>query len=144
MSQEEYENKLVKLNPKKEINSHQKYFSVRKFTEKILKYAKKMGIKLTYYSLLLFYAYQSPHTLKKDKLTIAGALGYLILPIDLIPDLIPVVGFADDLSIIVYAIYRVISNIDHDIKVRATKQMKRFFGEDYDDKDIDDDFKIIE
>lgn len=142
MSQEKYENQLAKLDPKQEIKGHETHFSVQKFIAKILTYAKKMGVKLSYYSLLLFYAFQSPHTSKKDKLTIAGALGYLILPVDLIPDFIPVIGFADDLTIIVYAVYRVIAHIDNDIKKQATERMKKLFGENYDDKDIDSDLKV--
>lgn len=137
MEKKEYENKLKEIDPNQEIKDYRKYFSVRKFTTKILKYAKKMGVKLSYYSLLLFYSYQSPYISKKDKLVIAGALGYLIFPVDLIPDFIPVIGFADDLSIIVYAVSRVISNIDHDIKVRANSKMKQLFGENYDDIKID-------
>src|SRR5690625_4014789 len=137
MSQENYKNQLAKLEPEKEITRHRKHFSMQKFTEKFLKYAKKMGIKLSYYSLLLFYAFQSPHTPKKDRLTIAGALGYLILPVDVIPDFIPVIGFADDLAIIIYAVSRIIGNIDEGIKGQAHMRMQKFFGEDYDDKDID-------
>lgn|SRR5690625_224867 len=141
MEKKEYENKLKEIDPNQEIKDYRKYFSVRKFTTKILKYAKKMGVKLSYYSLLLFYSYQSPYISKKDKLVIAGALGYLIFPVDLIPDFIPVIGFADDLSIIVYAVSRVISNIDHDIKVRANRKMKQLFGENYDDRKIDENLR---
>src|SRR5690625_7611221 len=97
MSEEAYKNQLAKLDPAKEIKDKQKHFSMQKITEKILKYAKKMGIKLTYYSLLLFYSFQSTETPKKDKLTIAVALGYLILPVDVIADFIPLIGFVDDL-----------------------------------------------
>ena len=141
MEKKEYANKLKEIDPNQEIKDYRKYFSVRKFTTKILKYAKKMGVKLSYYSLLLFYSYQSPYISKKDKLVIAGALGYLIFPVDLIPDFIPVIGFADDLSIIVYAVSRVISNIDHDIKVRANRKMKQLFGENYDDRKIDENLR---
>lgn len=141
MKKEAYENKLQEIDHKQEIKNYQKHFSARKFTTKILKHAKKMGGKLSYYSLLLFYSYQSPNTSKKDKLVIAGALGYLIIPVDLIPDFIPVIGFADDLSIIVYAVSRVISNIDHDMKIRANQKIKHLFGEYYDDKDIEADLK---
>ncbi|HLS60460.1 MAG TPA: YkvA family protein [Virgibacillus sp.] len=143
MSQEEYKNQLAKLDPAKEIKNKQKHFTVQNFTEKLLNYAKKMGIKLTYYSLLLFYSFQSPHTPKKDKLTIAGALGYLILPVDIIPDFIPVIGFTDDLIIIVYAVYRVINHIDQDVKKQADERMKKLFGEEYDDQAIDDNLKSM-
>lgn len=32
------------------------------------------------------------------KALIFGAIGYIILPVDLIPDAIPVIGFADNLA----------------------------------------------
>ncbi len=40
---------------------------------------------------------------------IVGALSYLIFPVDLIPDFIPVVGLVDDASVIAAAVYKVIS-----------------------------------
>ncbi|MFQ6871209.1 MAG: YkvA family protein [Romboutsia timonensis] len=39
----------------------------------------------------------------KVKATIAGALGYLIVPFDLIPDLLPM-GHTDDLGVITAAV----------------------------------------
>jgi len=34
-------------------------------------------------------------------------LGYLVLPIDLVPDFIPVLGYADDAIVVVFAVRRV-------------------------------------
>lgn len=61
---------------------------------------------------------------------------------DVIPDFIPVIGFTDVLAIIVNAVYRVIGNRDDDIKQQANERMKKLFGENYDDKDIDSDLKM--
>lgn len=143
MSQEKkYEKTLENLDEGEAIKGKEKHFSEKKYLAKLLKYAKKMGVKLSYYSLLLFYAFRNPNTPKKAKMTIAGALGYLILPIDLIPDFIPVVGFTDDISVIVFALYKVISNIDDSAKQQAHERMIKMFGEDYDqDNEIDDKFK---
>lgn len=132
-----YKDKLAKLDPAKAIKGSQKYFTESKFGEKMLNYAKVLGTKIAYYSFLLFYAFKSPNTPKSAKLTIAGALGYLILPIDVVPDFIPLVGLTDDAAVIVYAVYRIISHIDEPIKQKADEKMRKFFGENYDKKDID-------
>lgn len=43
---------------------------------------------------------ENPETPAQLKARIVGAIGYTILPIDAIPDFIPVVGFTDDLAIV--------------------------------------------
>ena len=45
-----------------------------------------------------------------DKLLVAGAVAYIVMPIDLIPDFIPFFGEIDDLFILVLALQRLISN----------------------------------
>ncbi len=69
---------------------------------------------------------------------IVGALSYLIFPVDLIPDFIPVVGLVDDASVIAAAVYKVISYIDDDIKSKAKQKLVKFFGDDADYADIDE------
>jgi uncharacterized membrane protein YkvA (DUF1232 family) len=45
-----------------------------------------------------------------DKLLVMGAIGYIVMPIDLIPDFIPFFGEIDDLFVLVPALQRLISN----------------------------------
>ena len=45
-----------------------------------------------------------------DKLLVAGAIAYIVMPIDLIPDFIPFFGEVDDLFILILALQRLISN----------------------------------
>ena len=45
-----------------------------------------------------------------DKLLVAGAMAYIAMPIDLIPDFIPFLGEVDDVFILVMALQRLISN----------------------------------
>ena len=40
----------------------------------------------------------------KTKLTIAGALAYVILPVDIIPDFLPIVGWLDDAFVLGFTI----------------------------------------
>ncbi|MFI5256299.1 MAG: YkvA family protein [Gemmatimonadales bacterium] len=45
-----------------------------------------------------------------DKLLVAGAMAYIIMPVDLIPDFIPFIGEVDDVFILVLALQRLIAN----------------------------------
>lgn len=106
-----------------------KYYSEKGFWEKLAGSAKKAGIKLVYMCLLLFYALQSPKLPKKSKAIIIGALGYLILPLDLVPDFIPVAGFTDDLGALGFALAQVAMSIDADVRIKAKKRLIAMFGE---------------
>ena len=111
-------------------SKYQKYFSIDGFWSKLKKGAKKAGGKVIYSGLLLFYALESPKTPLRAKVQIYGALGYLILPLDLLPDLLPIVGFADDLSALGLALASVSRNIDDDVKRKAKSKLRDFLGDD--------------
>ncbi|WP_303969553.1 YkvA family protein [Sporosarcina ureae] len=104
-------------------------FSEEKFWNKILRFGKQAGVKLTYGTLLLYYTFKKPTVPKKVKSIILGALGYFILPFDLIPDITPIVGYSDDLSIVVGALLVVAAYIDADTKQLAKNKVIDWFGE---------------
>lgn len=56
----------------------------------------KAGAGIVDKALTLYYVMKNPDTPLAAKTIIAGALGYLILPTDLIPDVIPILGWTDD------------------------------------------------
>jgi uncharacterized membrane protein YkvA (DUF1232 family) len=45
-----------------------------------------------------------------DKLLVAGAILYIVTPLDLIPDIIPFMGDVDDLFLLILALQRLIAN----------------------------------
>jgi len=45
-----------------------------------------------------------------DKLVVAGAIAYILLPLDLVPDFIPFIGEVDDVFLLMLAIQRLIAN----------------------------------
>jgi uncharacterized membrane protein YkvA (DUF1232 family) len=45
-----------------------------------------------------------------DKLMVAGAIAYILLPLDLLPDFIPFLGEVDDVFLLVTALQRLITN----------------------------------
>lgn len=138
MEKQSYRDRLKKLNPSQAIAKSRTHFSEKAYGDKLRSYGGKMGTKVVYYSLLLYYAFRSPDTPKKAKMTIAGALGYLILPADVIPDIVPMVGFADDSAVIIYAVYQVWSHIDEQVKVKAKSRMKKLLGDDVDTDSLED------
>jgi uncharacterized membrane protein YkvA (DUF1232 family) len=50
-----------------------------------------------------------------DKLLVAGAMVYIVMPIDLIPDFIPFLGEIDDLYLLIFALQRLISNAGRNV-----------------------------
>ncbi len=128
------------LDPKHEIESSQMHYSEDKFWNKLLKYSKKAGETTVYTRLLLYFTTQNPAVPKSAKLTFIGALGYLIFPADVLPDFIPVIGLADDASVIAYALYQVISHIDEPTRQRAKEKMTSWFGDSGESNKIDDQF----
>jgi len=114
---------------KVDTSKYEKDYSESSFWEKVRKFAAKAGGKVIYNALLLYYALQSPDTPAWAKSVILGALGYFIAPIDIIPDVTPAVGFVDDLGVLIAAVATVAVCITPEMKSRAKKQLKDWFGD---------------
>jgi uncharacterized membrane protein YkvA (DUF1232 family) len=50
--------------------------------------------------------------LMKHKLFVSGIIAYLVLPLDIIPDFIPVIGYVDDLVLVVLGLNLILNEID--------------------------------
>ena len=111
-----------------ELTKYQKHFSESDFWLKLRTLAKKAGVKLTYYALTLYYTLTDPNTPTKYKAVIAGALGYMILPLDLVPDFLPFAGLADDWAALIAAVTYVTSAITPAIKARVREKTEEWFG----------------
>jgi len=110
--------------------SYANKFSQAEFTEKIARIAKRAGAKLVYAALILYYTLQSDKVSKTDKAIIIGALGYMISPLDVIPDAIPIAGLTDDLAVLLYVLKKVWTGIDPEIVAQAKEKLSRWFDED--------------
>ena len=116
-------------------NGYEDQFSEEGFWDKLKNVFKKAGIKVVYSALMLYYAYQRKETPVWAKTIIVGALGYFISPIDAIPDLTPIVGYADDLGVLVVAIGAVSAYIDSEVKQSAKDKLHNWFGE-FDEEEL--------
>ena len=105
--------------------SYANRFSQSDFVEKISRIAKRAGAKLVYAALILYYTLQSDKVSKTDKAIIIGALGYMISPLDVIPDAIPIAGLTDDLAVLLYVLKKVWTDIDPAIMDPARKRLSK-------------------
>jgi len=129
----------MKYNDKSILNGYFIKYKESSLFNKILEISQKAGINVIYAGLLLFYTLQKPIIPKWAKATITSTLGYLIFPFDIIPDFTPVIGYSDDLGVLVLAIAAVAIFIDDKVKQKSKEKLKKWFGE-YDQsilKDID-------
>ena len=110
--------------------SYANKFSANDFMEKVSSIAKRAGSKLVYAALILYYTLQSDNVSKADKAIIIGALGYMISPLDVMPDAIPIVGLSDDLAVLLYVLKKVWINVDSDIKSKAKEKLDKWFDSD--------------
>jgi uncharacterized membrane protein YkvA (DUF1232 family) len=66
----------------------------------------------------------------KVRLTLLAALAYFILPTDAIPDVLPVIGYTDDASVIAAAIAMVAGNITERHRAAARSALERLRAAD--------------
>lgn len=110
--------------------SYANKFTANDFVDKISRIAKSAGSKLVYAALILYYTLQSDKVSRSDKAVIIGALGYLISPLDVVPDAIPIVGLSDDLAVLLYVLKKVWVNVDSEIKDKAKAKLAKWFDSD--------------
>lgn len=108
-------------------NQYAKYYSEESLWEKIKKFSRAAGVKVVYAVLLLYYAMKDSGVSVKTKLFIAASLGYFIMPADAIIDFTPLIGYSDDLGVLLFALKQVSSAITPDIKEKARGKISQWF-----------------
>jgi uncharacterized membrane protein YkvA (DUF1232 family) len=71
--------------------------------------------------LAAYYCALDPATERRVKLILVGALAYFVMPFDVLPDFLPLIGFTDDAAVIATAIASVSRAIkpEHREKAKA-------------------------
>lgn len=110
------------------LDGYGKHYSEDSFWAKLGAYAAVIGRKGAQIALTLYYCMRDADTPARAKAVIAGSLGYLIFPLDAIPDLLPAVGFSDDLGALALAIGIVAAHIKDRHKSQARATLARWFG----------------
>ncbi|QFU24190.1 DUF1232 domain-containing protein [Shewanella sp. YLB-09] len=103
-------------------------YSEKRFWSKCKRCATKIGTESLEKVLYLYYALDSPQCSTKHKATIYGALAYVVSPIDAIPDLTPVLGYTDDLTVVAAALVAVATCIDKEVRGKAKSKVTEVFS----------------
>jgi uncharacterized membrane protein YkvA (DUF1232 family) len=94
----------------------------------VKKNAAKAGKKVVIHALILYFALQDDDTPAWAKGVIIAALGYLIMPLDAIPDFKPVIGFMDDASMLTMALAAVAAHVKDQHVQQANDLWNRWVG----------------
>lgn len=116
------------MNFSKTYHQFVKYFNEKDFFKKLAKFSGKLGKGVLYHLLLLFYMLADKSIPYRKRLIILAALGYFILPTDFIADFIPILGFTDDMSFLVFAVSSVNEHITEELSEMARKTVEILTG----------------
>jgi len=108
---------------------YRKHYSDASFWDKLKRVAKVSGMKVVYPALIMHYLLKSDEVPLRAKLILTAALGYFILPLDFIPDFAPLLGFTDDLGVLLLILRQMAVYITPEIKKKAREHVRKWFGE---------------
>ncbi len=100
------------------------------FVRWLLERARAAGSAVVSRALVLWYAARDPDTPMRAKAVIIGALAYLVEPIDAIPDLTPLLGYTDDMTVLGLALTAVVAYVKPAHREAARRRAAEIFGEE--------------
>lgn len=127
-----------------EKNEYTEAYSEASYWQKLKGFAGKAGREVVERSLQLYYAAQGEETPIWAKTVIYGALGYFISIIDAVPDITPIVGYTDDLGVLVAALAAVAVNVTPQVKEQAKDKTADWFGPVTEDTPVEQDDSVVD
>lgn len=106
----------------------QEEYSATVLMKKMARVAKAAGMKTVFAVMILYYASFDEAIPLKERMMILAALGYFILPMDLIPDALPM-GFTDDMAALVYILKHVWGHLTPSTLLKAKAKVRDIFGD---------------
>jgi len=126
------------MKPIKKFNDYIKNYSESDLHQKLKKTSGSLSKQLLYYVLVLYFLIADKNIPAKVRMVFIAALGYFILPTDLVTDFLPVNGFTDDIAFLTYAISNATEYITPEILEKAKSAQTSFVGDNeiiVDDRD---------
>ena len=108
----------------------EKEYSDDGFWEKLKRFAMSAGKEVVEKALWLYYLANDKSASTKSRALAVGGLGYFIFPLDAIPDVTPLVGFADDLGVLAMSVAIVLVNLTPAHRRQAQEKLAEWFPGD--------------
>jgi uncharacterized membrane protein YkvA (DUF1232 family) len=89
---------------------------------------KYISSSLLYAALLMYYAFRRNETPAWAKRIVMGVFVYLFAPIDAIPDLTPIIGYTDDMGVMLYGLVLIAAYINEDVRQSARRTLESWIG----------------
>lgn len=96
--------------------------------QQVLGMVRSAGEKVALEAAKVWHVAQDAATPTHVKGVLYGALAYLALPVDAVPDIVPFVGFTDDLAALSAALYAANTWITDETLARARASVRAIFG----------------
>lgn len=106
---------------------YEEHYSDEGFWKKLQRYAMRAGKPLVRKALLLYYTARDPDTPNWARALIYGALGYFILPLDMITDWLPITGFFDDLLVLTAVVGTVSTFLTPEAREKSEEKLTHWF-----------------
>lgn len=103
-------------------------YSEASFWKTMLRVIRRVAYRTLETALLLYYTLNSKETPAWARAKIIGALSYFILPTDVVPDVLPGIGYSDDAAVLAVAVASVAAHITPAIRARAKSTLGLLFG----------------
>jgi uncharacterized membrane protein YkvA (DUF1232 family) len=84
----------------------------------------RLVIKLPTYARIVWGIVRDPRTPVGLKAILGAALAYVVLPVDLIPDALPIIGQADDLTVLLLVLDLFIQNAPPEVRAEHTTRAR--------------------
>ena len=103
-------------------------FSAASLREKLARAGRGAGREVVEKVLWLWFASRRPDLPAWARTTVYGALAYFVLPADAIPDVLPGIGYGDDLGVLAWALMTIANYVDADVRRRTDALLARLFS----------------
>lgn len=121
------------------IEKYRNYYNDSDFKIVLKSIGKRIGSHLVFYALIIYTLLRDEAVPAKVRIVLIGVLGYLILPSDLIADVLPIVGFSDDIAFLTYVVKMAEKYITPEVKQKARERMIDWTNLDIDDVEVSSD-----